>query len=52
MYILGVHIGHRIKMKIEGHTAIVTGAAGLLGKAFCQTLLENGARVSSYTCIL
>ena len=37
---------NRTKMKLKGHTAIVTGGAGLLGKAFCQTLLENGAKVS------
>jgi 2-deoxy-D-gluconate 3-dehydrogenase len=33
------------KFKLDGQTAIVTGGAGLLGRQFCQTLAQAGAKV-------
>lgn len=33
------------KFKLIGQTAVVTGGAGLLGKQFCRTLAQAGARV-------
>lgn len=33
------------KFQLEGKVAIVTGGAGLLGKEFCRTLAQAGARV-------
>ncbi len=33
------------KFRLDQKTAIVTGGAGLLGKQFCQTLAEAGAKV-------
>ncbi len=33
------------KFNMEGKTAVVTGAAGLLGKQFCKTLAQAGAAV-------
>jgi gluconate 5-dehydrogenase len=30
---------------LEGHTALLTGASGLLGRTFARTLLSNGARL-------
>ena len=33
------------KFSLKGHTAIVTGGGGLLGKEFCRTLAQAGALV-------
>jgi NAD(P)-dependent dehydrogenase (short-subunit alcohol dehydrogenase family) len=33
------------KFKLDGQTAVVTGGAGLLGKQFCRTLAQAGAKV-------
>ena len=33
-------------MSLENHCAIVTGGAGHIGLAVCETLMELGARVS------
>ncbi len=33
------------KFDLKGQTAVVTGGAGLLGKGFCRTLAETGAKV-------
>lgn len=36
-----------VEMKIEGTVALVTGGAMGIGKAVAETLLQNGAKVSS-----
>ena len=36
---------YKNKFSLEGKTAIVTGALGLLGKEFCKGLAEFGANV-------
>lgn len=39
-------------MKILGSTAIVTGAARGLGRAFSEELLKRGGRVNAYYALL
>mgnify|MGYP002255491460 CR=1 FL=1 len=33
-------------MKIEGAVALITGGASGIGKAICEKLLQDGAKVS------
>lgn len=38
-------------MEFENKVALVLGAARGIGKAYCQSLLERGAKVSIKTCL-
>lgn len=43
IYLFSVYT--RIKMDVKEKVAIVTGGATGLGRAFCEELLKNGAKV-------